>query len=120
VTGLPARFGFPLAIDRRTGTLYCFPMESDEYRMPPDGHFRVYCSRDRGDSWEPLSTLPNPAPLYAGVLRSALTLDQLDPCGIYVGTTGGTIHLSRDAGQHWTTHPAVLPRILTLVTAVED
>jgi hypothetical protein len=117
--GLPSTFGFPLVMDRKTKTLYAFPLESDEYRMPADGRFEVYRSRDGGDSWQPLSNgLPSPA--YMGVLRHAMAVDELDPCGVYVGTTAGTVHASADGGESWTDLPATLPRVLTVQAFQED
>jgi hypothetical protein len=109
--GLPSTFGFPLVVDPRTGALFCFPQESDEYRIAPGGHFRVYCSRDRGDSWEALSRGLPPEGAFAGVLRGAMAVDGLDPCGVYVGSTSGSLHVSNDCGESWTTLPYLLPRI---------
>jgi hypothetical protein len=110
--GLPSWFGFPIAIDPHTRTLFAFPMESDEYRLPTDGKFRVYRSRDRADSWQPLANgLPN-QPTYAGVLRGALTVDGLDPAGVYVGSTAGEVFVSPDRGDSWQALPVTLPRIL--------
>ncbi len=89
-------------------------MESDEYRMPVDGQFRIYRSRDGGDRWEPLTNgLPQHG-AYMGVLRGALDVDHLDPCGVYVGTTAGTVYVSNDAGDSWTQLPCTLPRVLSL------
>ncbi len=117
--GLPNWFGFPIAMDRRTRTIFVHPMESDEYRMPADGKFRMYRSRDGGDSWEPLTDgLPQQG-AYMGVLRSALDCDQLDPCGVYVGTTAGTVYASNNAGDSWTQFPCTLPRVLS-VTVFHD
>ncbi len=117
--GLPNWFGFPIAMDRRTRTIFVHPMESDEYRMPADGKFRMYRSRDGGDSWEPLTDgLPQQG-AYMGVLRSALDCDQLDPCGVYVGTTAGTVYVSNNGGDSWTQLPCTLPRVLS-VTVFHD
>ena len=53
--GLPSDFGFPMvAHPRRGGTIYTFPLTSDEFRVPRDGAPRVWRSRDAGASWEPL------------------------------------------------------------------
>ncbi len=112
--GLPSWFGFPVVIDRRSRTLFVHPMESDEYRMPTDGKFRMFRSRDGGDSWESLSKgLPQKS-AYMGVLRGALDVDHLDPCGVYVGTTAGTVYVSNDAGDSWTELPCTLPRVLSV------
>jgi len=41
-------------------------------------------------------------------------VDGLDDCGIYVGTTGGQVYASRDAGDHWTTIVHDLPRVMSV------
>ncbi len=110
--GLPSRFGFPIARDPSTGTLFAAPVESDEYRMFAKGELRVYRSRDGGGSWEPASKPLSKSPVYALVLRTAMSVDGLEPGGVYFGTTAGTVHASRDCGKSWGTLPVTLPRIL--------
>ena len=36
---------------------------------------------------------------YVNVLRDAMAVDSLDPCGVYFGTTGGQVYASADAGD---------------------
>ena len=109
--GLPSGFGFPIAIDQNSKALFAFPQESGEYRMPPDRRFQVYRSLDEGDSWHPSGSTDGPTSL-AGVLRGAMAVDSADPCGVYAGTTSGTVHVSADGGDSWTELPVTLPRIL--------
>jgi photosystem II stability/assembly factor-like uncharacterized protein len=112
--GLPARFGFPIAIDARTRALFVIPQESDEYRMTPNRRLGVYRSRDGGDSWRLLDAgLPQEG-VYTGVLRGSMAVDGLDPGGIYFGTTAGTFHSSVDGGETWISHPWTLPRITSV------
>ncbi len=112
--GLPGWFGFPVTMDHRSGTLYVVPLESDEYRIPPDGKLRVYRSRNGGDSWEPLSAGLPQEHAYMGVLRRAMDADQLDPPGVYFGTTSGTVYATNDGGDSWKALPGVLPRVLSI------
>jgi photosystem II stability/assembly factor-like uncharacterized protein len=112
--GLASWFGFPIAIDPHTRTLFAFPMESDEYRLPVGGKFRVYRSRDGGDSWEGLGRgLPEQL-TYAGVLRGAMAVDGLDPAGVYVGSTAGEVFASADGGDSWQELPCTVPRVLSV------
>lgn len=118
-TGLPSTFGFPLCFDATTRTLYCFPLLSDEYRLPPDGLFRVYRSDDEGDHWTPAGSAGLPPNFHAGVLRGAMALDDQSPAGVYLGSTSGSVHVSTDRGDTWQTLPCTLPRILS-VEVFED
>ena len=52
---------------------------------------------------------------YVNVLRDAMAVDSLDPCGVYFGTTGGQVYVSADAGDHW----AAIVRDLPSVVSVE-
>lgn len=116
--GLPATFGFPIAVDPNRGrTLYILPQESDEYRFFPEGHLLVYRSQDGGDSWQALSNGFPEGPAYTGVLRNAMDVDGLDELGIYFGTTSGAVFYSRDGGDSWDQMPCILPRIAS-ITAV--
>lgn len=117
--GLASWFGFPIALDPHTRALFAFPMESDEYRLPVDGKFRVYRSRDEGDSWEPLARGLPETPSYAGVLRGAMAVDGLDPAGVYVGSTSGDVFASADGGDSWEALPCRLPRVLSVKAYVE-
>lgn len=118
--GLASWFGFPIAIDRRSRAVYVVPLESDEYRMPPEGKLRVYRSRDGGESWQPLSRGLPQERAYMGVLRGAMDVDHLEPCGVYLGTTAGTVFVSNDGGESWTQLPYTLPRILSVSVFADE
>jgi len=114
MNGLASWFGFPIAMDPRTKALYAFPLESDEYRMPVEGKFRVYRSRDGAESWQALGEGLPAAPTWAGVLRGAMAVDGQDPGGVYVGATNGSLFASADGGDTWRPLPCSLPRILSV------
>jgi hypothetical protein len=118
--GLPSWFGFPIAMDARTRTLFSFPMESDEYRLPVEGKCRVFRSRTRGDSWEALGSGLPAGPYYGSVLRGSMAVDVLDPAGVYVGTTSGDVFVSADSGDSWQALDCRLPRILSVAAYVES
>jgi len=73
------------------------PIKSDSEHFPPDGKLRVYRSRSGGNEWEPLSNGLPQENCYVNVLRDAMSVDRLDECGIYFGTTGGQVYASSDA-----------------------
>jgi len=114
-----ASFGFPVAVDPATRSLFIVPLESDEYRMPLDGKFRVYRSRDGGKKWEGLGEGLPSVPNYAGVLRGAMAVDGGKPCGVYIGTTSGQLFASADCGDTWRPLPCTLPRILHVAAYAE-
>ncbi len=117
--GLPSGFGFPIVFEPRTRTLFAFPLESDEYRIPKDGKLRVFHSKDGGDSWAPLANGLPDEPFYETVLRQAMAVDTCDPAGVYVGTTGGNLFWSNDVGASWQRLPAAFPRILCVEAFAE-
>lgn len=113
--GLPSRFGFPIAVLPGDGdTIFVIPEESDQTRISPDGQFRIYRSRDRGASWEALTSGLPQTHAYVNVMRLAMTADAADPPGVYVGTQGGHVLASRDAGDSWQTIFNWLPPVYSV------
>lgn len=112
--GLPSTFGFPIAVHPTDGdTVFTVPLESDESRMFTDGEPAIYRSTDAGDGWERLDR-GLPSDCWTAVMRQALVTDDLDPVGVYVGTTGGRIFHSTDTGDTWKVVDSHLPRINSL------
>jgi photosystem II stability/assembly factor-like uncharacterized protein len=113
--GLPSRFGFPLAVDPNQGdTIFVIPEEGAEARVTSDGAFRVYRSRDRGASWQPLTGGLPQTHAYMNVMRMAMAVDGRTPAGVYVGTQGGHLVASRDGGDHWSVLFNWLPPIYSV------
>jgi photosystem II stability/assembly factor-like uncharacterized protein len=109
--GRDCAFGFPVEVDPATGAAYAFPLAGDDFRYPPGGRLRVYRTRDGGAHWEALERGLPREPRYTNVLRGAMSVDRLDPCGVYVGTTSGHVFASRDRGESWIELPCTLPKI---------
>jgi photosystem II stability/assembly factor-like uncharacterized protein len=116
---LPSDFGFPIAVHaHEPETVYVVPIESDSEHIPPEGKLRVYRSRTGGNEWEPLTSGLPQNHGYVNVLRDAMAVDSLDPCGIYFGTTGGQVYASADAGDNWTPIVRDLPAVLSVEAQV--
>jgi hypothetical protein len=117
---LPSRFGFPVVVHPHDPhTVYVVLEQSDEYHMSIDGQFAVWRSRDRGSSWEKLTTgLPNQAHLV--VLRDAMATDDLEDAGLYMGTNTGQLFHSRNAGNSWELLADYLPPIQSVEAVVLD
>lgn len=112
---LPSDFGFPIAVHtHEPETIYVVPIKSDSEHIPPDGKLRVYRSRSGGNEWEALTNGLPQENCYLNVLRGAMAVDSLDPCGIYFGTTGGQVYCSPDSGDHWSPIVRDLPRVMSV------
>ncbi len=112
---LPSDFGFPIAVHAHDAdTVYVIPIKSDEEHYPPDARLRVYRSRSGGRDWEPLSEGLPQQHCYVNVLRDAMTVDSLEPCGIYFGTTGGQVYASANEGDSWQAVVRDLPAVLSV------
>jgi photosystem II stability/assembly factor-like uncharacterized protein len=112
---LPTDFGFPIAVHaHEPDTVYVVPIKSDSEHYPPDGRLRVYRSRTGGSEWEPLTKGLPQKDCYVNVLRSAMAVDSLDPCGLYFGTTGGQVYASADSGDSWAPIVRDLPAVLSV------
>jgi hypothetical protein len=48
------------------------------------------------------------------VLRDAMAVDTLDPCGLYFGTTGGQVYGSSNGGDSWEPIVRDLPAVLSV------
>jgi len=83
---LPSDFGFPIDVhSHEPETVYVVPIKSDSEHYPPDGKLRVYRSRTGGNDWEALTNGLPQENCYVNVLRNAMCVDKLDPCGVYFG-----------------------------------
>jgi photosystem II stability/assembly factor-like uncharacterized protein len=112
---LPSDFGFPIQVHaHEPDTIYVVPIKSDSEHYPPEGKLRVYRSRTGGNEWEALSKGLPQKDCYVNILRDAMAVDSLDPCGIYFGTTGGQVYASPDAGDTWEPIVRDLPRVLSV------
>jgi photosystem II stability/assembly factor-like uncharacterized protein len=112
---LPSDFGFPIDVHaHEPETIYVVPIKSDSEHYPPEGKLRVFRSRTGGHEWEALSKGLPQQDCYVNVLRDAMAVDALDPCGIYFGTTGGQVYASADGGDRWTPIVRDLPSVLSV------
>ena len=90
------------------------PIKSDSEHYPPEGKLRVYRSRSGGNEWEALTNGLPQQDCYVDILRSAMTTDTLDSCGIYFGTTGGQVYASADSGDNWNAIVRDLPPVCSV------
>jgi photosystem II stability/assembly factor-like uncharacterized protein len=112
---LPSDFGFVVDVHaHEPETIYVVPIKSDSEHYPPEGKLRVYRSRSGGHEWEALTKGLPQSDCYVNILRDAMAVDRLDPCGVYFGTTGGQVYVSADAGDSWRPIVHDLPSVLSV------
>lgn len=112
---LPTDFGFPIEVHaHEPETIYVVPIKSDSEHYPPEGKLRVYRSRTGGGEWEALTKGLPQRDCYVNVLRDAMAVDALEPCGIYFGTTGGQVYASSNSGDNWLAVARDLPAVLSV------
>ncbi len=112
---LPSDFGFVIDIHaHEPETIYVVPIKSDSLHFVPDGKLRVYRSKTGGGDWQALTKGLPQEDCYVNVLRDAMAVDQLDPCGIYFGTSGGQVYGSADGGDSWNAIVRDLPGVLSV------
>lgn len=112
---LPSDFGFPIEVHaHEPETVYVVPIKSDSEHFPPEGRLRVYRSRTGGHEWEALTQGLPQRDCYVNVLRDAMAVDALDPCGVYFGTTGGQVYVSPNHGDAWKPIVRDLPAVLSV------
>lgn len=110
-------FGFPITI-APTGDLFLIPLESSEQRSMRDGKLLVYRMAFGDHSWKPIGDVLPEEERHVSVLRDAMTVDNLDPYGLYFGTTSGEVFCSLDRGENWERLPGQFSRILTVKTLI--
>lgn len=112
---LPSDFGFAMAgHPAEHETVYVVPLQSDDFRCPPEGKLQAWRTRDAGLSWEPLgSGLPREY-AFMGVYRECLATDTWEPAGVYLGTNTGKLFYSVDEGDTWDVLADSLPPVASV------
>ncbi len=118
--GLPSQFGFPMVAHPRDPlTAWVIPLTPpEEGRLMPDGKAAVWRTHDAGDDWiRGDAGLPQEN-AHIGVLREAMARDELDPVGVYFGTSTGQLFGSADGGGSWSSIVTTLPPIWSVEAVV--
>ena len=112
--------GFPMVVHPRDdNTAWVFPMDGQTVwpRTSPAGKPAAYVTRNGGKNWQRLDQgLPEDQAWWT-VKRQAMTADNNNPVGLYLGTTSGELWMSRNEGERWTRIAQHLPEIYAVETA---
>jgi photosystem II stability/assembly factor-like uncharacterized protein len=109
--------GFPIVLHpRNPDTAWVFPMDGTMVwpRTSPDGKPAAYITRDAGATWHRQDRGLPPENAWYTVKRQGFSADDLDPLGLYFGTTSGEIWMSADEGGNWRQIAAHLPEIYSV------
>jgi hypothetical protein len=112
--------GFPLVVHpRNADVLWVFPMDGSGVwpRTSVGGKPAAYLSRDGGGRWQRLDDGFPQRDAWWTVKRQAMSVDALDPVGVYLGTSSGEIWASRDEGMRWRCIARHLPEIYAVEAA---
>ena len=112
--------GFPIVLHPRDpDTVWVFPMDGTTVwpRTSPDGKPAAYMTRNAGRTWQRQDRGLPRAQAWFTVKRQAFACDQIDPLGLYFGTTSGDVWMSRREGARWTPLARHLPQICSVATA---
>ncbi len=118
--GLPSTFGFPIvAHPSDPDTVFTIPLNgADRGRFVPGARLAVWRTTDAGAHWGALRDGLPGADAYVGVLREAMARDDLQPFGLYFGTSTGQLFASADEGSSWRQIADYLPPITSVETAL--
>ncbi len=112
--------GFTMVVHPRDdNTCWVLPMDGGTVwlRVRLQGKPSVFVTRDGVQSWRKVANgLPKQQAWWT-VKRQAMAADAENPVGLYFGTTGGEVWMSRDEGRNWETMARNLPEIYAVESA---
>jgi len=113
--------GFPMVVHPRDpDTAWVFPMDGQTVwpRTSIGGKPAAYVTRNAGKRWQRLDQgLPRNQAWWT-VKRQAMIADAREPVGLYLGTTGGELWMSRNEGRNWACIARHLPEIYAIEAAL--
>lgn len=113
----PSTFGFAVAVHPRDPeTAWFVPAINDQRRIPVDGRVVVTRTRDGGRTFDELRTGLPQAHAYDLVFRHALAIDGSGD-RLAFGSTTGSVWLTEDQGDAWTTVTRHLPPVYAVTFA---
>ncbi len=120
--GLPSDDGFPMVVHPSDPeTAFVIPLSGDSTgRHFPGGRAVVQRTQDGGKSWQALGEGLPQEQVYTNVLRQSMSMDSLDPTGVYFATATGHLFASNSNGETWQQLSEYLPPIYSVRAVVRD
>jgi hypothetical protein len=120
--GLPSDYGFPMVVHPGDPeTAFVIPLNGDSTgRHFPDGKAAVYRTTDGGASWTGHGEGLPREDAYTNVFRQSMSIDSLDPAGVYFATSTGQVFASKNDGEAWQQLSSYLPPIYSVRAVVKD
>lgn len=112
--------GFPMVVHPRDAErVWVFPMDGTTVwpRTSPNGKPAVYATKDGGNGWQRLDKGFPTEHGYWTVKRQAMTADNHEQVGLYIGTSSGEVWASTNEGASWSCIARHLPEIYSLTIA---
>ncbi|MEE8438157.1 MAG: hypothetical protein V3S07_01105, partial [Micropepsaceae bacterium] len=106
--------GFPMVVHPRDdNTAFVFPMDGTTVwpRTSPEGRPAVFATHNGGKTWKRRASGLPQRDAWWTVKRQAMSADSKNPLGLYFGTAGGELWMSRNEGKSWKTIARNLPEI---------
>ena len=113
--GLPSDFGFCIDVHaHEPDTIFRRAHKERFGALPARRQTARVPEPRRGREWEPMTKGLPQQNCYVNVYRDAMSVDSLEPCGVYFGTTGGQVYASADGGESWDAPVRDLPPVLSV------
>ena len=112
--------GFPMVVHPRDdNTAWVLPMDGNTVwpRTSVEGKPAVYMTRNGGRTWQRQDAGMPEKQAWWTVKRQAMCADACESVGLYFGTSGGELWMSRDEGRKWSVLARNLPEIYSVETA---
>ena len=120
--GLPSDYGFPMvAHPSDPETAFVIPLSGDSTgRYFPNGRAAVQRTSDGGKNWQELGDGLPQDNVYTNVLRQSMSIDSLEPAGVYFATATGQLFASNSNGESWQQLSEYLPPIYSVHARVKE
>jgi photosystem II stability/assembly factor-like uncharacterized protein len=113
--GLDRHYAWAQAVDPVDPDLWYVAVSRSPFAAHGDGDGQARLWRSHGDGWSAIDSWDN-SPEFRRMPYALATLPG-EPGGLLVGLRGGTLLLTRDAGESWSSYPLAVSDLIGLAVA---